>query len=221
MTHSDDNGLVLPPKLAPLHVVILPVLHKDAEKENIMQYCENLKKQLSELTYAGREIRVQIDSRDLRGGEKTWSWIKKGVPVRIEVGPRDIASDSVFVARRDNDEKKSIARAEFVATLPSLLQEIQDNLLAKALAYRQENTTEISSKDDFYAYFTPKNEKKPEIHGGFAIANYDGSEEVEDMLRKDLKVTVRCIPLEGSEPTGKCIFTGKEAKYRAIFAKSY
>lgn len=221
MTHSDDNGLVLPPRLAPLHVVILPILHKEEERANVMQYCENLKKDLSALSYNGREIRIQIDTRDLRGGEKTWSWIKKGVPVRIEVGPRDIANNALFVARRDTDEKKSVSRDEFVANLPTLLQEIQDNLFARAKAYRDENTKVIASKDDFYAYFTPQNEKKPEIHGGFAVANYDGSEEVEDMLRKDLKVTVRCIPLEGSEPDGNCIFTGKPAKYKAIFAKSY
>ena len=221
MTHSDDNGLVLPPRLAPLHVVILPILHKEEERANVMQYCENLKKDLSALSYNGREIRIQIDTRDLRGGEKTWSWIKKGVPVRIEVGPRDIANNALFVARRDTDEKKSVSRDEFVANLPTLLQEIQDNLFARAKAYRDENTKVIASKDDFYAYFTPQNEKKPEIHGGFAVANYDGSEEVEDMLRKDLKVTVRCIPLEGGEPDGNCIFTGKPAKYKAIFAKSY
>lgn len=221
MTHSDDNGLVLPPKLAPLHVVILPVLHKEEERANVLEYCQKLKDELCAQTFAGREVRAQIDSRDLRGGEKTWSWIKKGVPVRVEVGPRDIASDSLFVARRDTDEKRSVPRAEFVAALPALLQEIQDTLLARARAYRDANTVEITSKEDFYKYFTPQNEKKPEIHGGFAVADYDGSEEVEDMLRKDLKVTVRCIPLEGGEPKGACIFTGKPAKYRAIFSKSY
>lgn len=221
MTHSDDDGLVLPPKLAPLHVVILPVLHKEEERQNVLDYCEALKRDISALSFAGRPIRVQIDARDLRGGEKTWSWIKKGVPVRVEVGPRDIAANAVFAARRDTGEKRSAARADFLAALPALLQEMQDSLLARARAYRDANTVEISSKEDFYKYFTPKNESKPEIHGGFAIANYDGSEEVEDMLRKDLKVTVRCIPLDGGEPTGDCIFTGKPAKYRAIFAKSY
>ena len=221
MTHSDDNGLVLPPKLAPLHVVILPILHKEEEKANVLAYCEKLKGEIAQVKFAGRDVRVQIDTRDLRGGEKTWSWIKKGVPLRIEVGPRDIANDALFVARRDNDEKKSVGRAEFVATLADTLQNIQDNLLARATQYRDANTVEISSKDDFYKYFTPQNEKKPEIHGGFAVADYDGSEEVEDTLRKDLKVTVRCIPLEGGEPKGNCIFTGKPAKYRAIFAKSY
>jgi prolyl-tRNA synthetase len=157
----------------------------------------------------------------LRGGEKMWSWVKKGIPLRIEVGPRDIANDSLFVARRDNGEKKAIARAEFIETVADILQNIQDSLFARAKKYRDENMVEISSKEDFYKYFTPQNEKKPEIHGGFAVADYDGSEEVEDMLRKDLRVTVRCIPLEGSEPKGNCIFTGKPAKYRAIFAKSY
>ena len=222
MTHSDDDGLVLPPRLAPLHVVILPVLHKEEERANVLAYCDNLRKELEEKTYCGRPVKVSIDARDLRGGEKMWGWGKKGVPLRVEVGPRDIASDSLFVARRDTGEKKSVARAEFVGNIAVLLQEMQDNLFARAKKYRDENTTEISSKDDFYAYFTPKNEKKPEIHGGFAVADYDGSEEVEDMLRRDLRVTVRCIPLEGGEPKGeKCIFTGRPAKYRAIFAKSY
>ncbi len=221
MTHSDDDGLVLPPKLAPLHVAILPILHKEEEKVNVLQYCQSLKEQLRSVNFAGSQLRVQVDTRDLRGGEKTWSWIKKGVPLRIEVGPRDIANDALFIARRDTGEKKSLPRAEFLATVADTLAQIQGNLLARAKAYRDANTVEISSKDDFYAYFTPKNEKKPEIHGGFAVANYDGSAEIEDMLRKDLKVTVRCIPLEGGAPTGKCIFTGKNAKYRAVFAKSY
>lgn len=221
MTHSDDNGIILPPRLAPLHVVILPVLHNEAEKENVMNFCARLKADIAEKQFAGREVRVEIDTRDLRGGEKVWSWVKKGVPLRVEVGPRDIASDSLFVARRDTDEKKAVPRVQFLDTLAETLQNIQDGLFAKAKKYRDDNTVEIFSKEDFYAYFTPKNEKKPEMHGGFAYADYDGSAEVEDMLRNDLKVTVRCIPLEGSAPKGKCIFTGRPALYRAIFAKSY
>ncbi|MBQ2722148.1 MAG: proline--tRNA ligase, partial [Opitutales bacterium] len=221
MTHSDDDGLVLPPRLAPQHIVILPVLHKEETKAEVLAYCDKLKKELESKTYNGSQIRVVIDSRDLRGGEKMWSWVKKGIPLRIEVGPRDIANDSLFVARRDNGEKKAIARAEFIETVADILQNIQDSLFARAKKYRDENMVEISSKEDFYKYFTPENEKKPEIHGGFAVADYDGSEDVEDMLRKDLRVTVRCIPLEGGEPKGNCIFTGKPAKYRAIFAKSY
>lgn len=222
MTHSDDNGLVIPPKLSPLHAVIIPILHNDAERENVMAYCAKLKDQLSAQTYSGREIKVQIDTRDIRGGDKIWGWVKKGVPIRIEIGPRDIASDSLFVARRDEDKKTSVPRAEFIEKIGEILQSIQDNLFARAKKYRDENMVEMTSKEEFYKFYTPKNEKKPEIHGGFAIADYDGSEEVEDMLRKDLRVTVRCIPLDGGTPkSDKCIFTQRPAKYRAIFAKSY
>ena len=222
MTHSDDDGLVLPPRLAPTQVVILPVLHKEEERARVLEYCDALKAELSAQTYAGQQVRVEIDRRDLRGGEKVWSWVKKGVPVRAEVGPRDVAQEAVFAARRDDGSKKSVPRAEFAATIADTLKSIQDSLFARAKKYRDGNTVEISSKDDFYSFFTPKNAKKPEIHGGFAVAHYDGSREVEEALKNDLKVTVRCIPLEGGKPKGdKCIFTGNPAKYRAVFAKSY
>ena len=221
MTHSDDDGLVLPPRLAPLHVVILPVIRSDAEKAQVLEYCENLKREISAVTYDGEPVRVELDARDMRGGEKTWGWIKKGVPIRLEIGPRDIASDSLFMGRRDDGSKASIARGEFVAKLAEILKSIQDNLFNRALKYREDNTKVINSKEEFYAYFTPQNETKPEIHGGFALAHYDGSAEVEEMLRRDLKVTVRCIPLEGDKSEGTCIFTGKHSKQRVVFAKSY
>lgn len=221
MTHSDDDGLVLPPRLAPLHVVILPVIRSDAEKAQVLEYCENLKREISAVTYDGEPVRVELDARDMRGGEKTWGWIKKGVPIRLEIGPRDIASDSLFMGRRDDGSKASIARGEFVAKLAEILKSIQDNLFNRALKYREDNTKVINSKEEFYAYFTPQNETKPEIHGGFALAHYDGSAEVEEMLRRDLKVTVRCIPLEGDKSEGTCIFTGKPSKQRVVFAKSY
>lgn len=221
MTHSDDDGLVLPPRLSPLHVVILPVIRSDAEKAQVLEYCENLKREISAVTYDGEPVRVELDARDMRGGEKTWGWIKKGVPIRLEIGPRDIASDSLFMGRRDDGSKASIARGEFVAKLAEILKSIQDNLFSRALKYREDNTKVINSKEEFYAYFTPQNETKPEIHGGFALAHYDGSAEVEEMLRRDLKVTVRCIPLEGDKSEGTCIFTGKPSKQRVVFAKSY
>ena len=221
MTHSDDDGLVLPPRLAPLHVVVLPVIRSDAEKAQVLEYCENLKREISAVTYDGEPVRVELDARDMRGGEKTWGWIKKGVPIRLEIGPRDIASDSLFMGRRDDGSKASIARGEFVAKLAEILKSIQDNLFNRALKYREDNTKVINSKEEFYAYFTPQNETKPEIHGGFALAHYDGSAEVEEMLRRDLKVTVRCIPLEGDKSEGTCIFTGKPSKQRVVFAKSY
>lgn len=221
MTHSDDDGLVLPPRLAPLHIVILPVIRNDAESASVIEYCRKLKDDIRAQFYDGENVRVDVDARDIRGGEKMWGWVKKGVPIRIEVGPRDIANDSLFVAFRHSGEKRGIARAEFISSLPETLKSIQDALFERAKSNMVQNTKVLNSREEFYEYFTPKNSEKPEIHGGFAVADYDGSVEVEEVLKKDLKVTVRCIPLEGSQPLGNCIFTGKPAKFRAIFAKSY
>ena len=146
---------------------------------------------------------------------KMWNWVKKGVPLRIEVGPRDIASDSLFVATRHDSSKAPISRAEFLDTLPQRLQAIQDAMFAKAKAYRDASTVSINSKEDFYRFF------EGESGGGFALAHYDGSEKVEDMLRNDLKVTVRCIPFDGDKTPGTCIFTGNPSAQRVVFAKSY
>ena len=221
MTHADDDGLVLPPRLAPVHVVILPVLREDSDKNTVLEYCESLKKEISAQIYDGKPIRVEIDARDIRGGEKSWGWVKKGVPIRIEAGPRDIANNAVFMARRDDNSKAGISRSEFVANISATLSEIQNNLFARAKKYRDENTVIINSKEEFYNFFTSANDDKPEIHGGFAMAHYDGSTDVEEMLRKDLKVTVRCIPFEGDTSPGTCIFTGKPSKQCVVFAKSY
>ncbi len=215
MTHSDDDGLILPPRLAPLHVVILPILHKEEERKSVMEYCQRLKADISSQKYCEAPVRVEIDSRDLRGGDKMWNWVKKGVPLRIEVGPRDIASDSLFVATRHDSSKAPISRAEFLDTLPQRLQAIQDAMFAKAKAYRDASTVSINSKEDFYRFF------EGESGGGFALAHYDGSEKVEDMLRNDLKVTVRCIPFDGDKTPGTCIFTGNPSAQRVVFAKSY
>jgi len=219
MTHSDDNGLVLPPKLAPVHVVIIPVIHKEEDKNSILEYCKNIKQDLEKQLFDNKPVKVEIDLRDMRGGEKTWYHIKRGVPMRIEIGPRDMASNSVFAARRDEDKKYAISRDEFVSTISSVMQQMQDALYNKALKYLNDNTKKIDTKEEFYSFFTSKNEN--EIHGGFALAHFDGSEEVEDMLRKDLKVTVRCIPFDGENESGTCPFSGRPSKKRVVFAKSY
>ena len=223
MTHGDDDGMVLPPRLAPTHVVILPVLHKEETRAQVLEYCEKLRAELKAAPWENRSIEVEIDKRDARGGEKLWGWVKKGVPLIVEVGPRDMANDAVFVGRRDIQGlgKKAMPRAEFVANVGNILTDIQNSLLARAKAYREAHTQSFDNKDDFYAFFTPKNANKPEIHGGFAVAYYDGSRAVEEQLKNDLKVTVRCIPLEGSDRNGTCIFTGKPNAVKAIFAKSY
>jgi prolyl-tRNA synthetase len=223
MTHADDDGMVIPPKIAPTHLVILPVLRKDSDPVAILNYCREIKKELESKTYHGRRIWVEIDERDIRGGEKMWSWIKKGIPTWIEVGPRDMESQSVYFGRRDlgPSGRKGISREELIDGFIETLDDIQACLLKKAKDFRQANTRTIDSKEEFYEFFTPKNVDQPEIHGGFAMAHYSGEPELEALIQSELKVTVRCIPqCEHPEP-GICIFTGKPSLQRVVFAKSY
>ncbi len=225
MTHSDDDGLVLPPRLAPKQVVILPVMHKEESRAAVLEYCDKLAAELREQSYCGRPIEVIVDTRDIRGGEKSWQWIKKGVPIRAEVGPRDVESDAVFAGFRNkaHKDKKAIGRAELVSTIGDVLQGIQDDLFARAVSHRADNTRDIDTKDDFYAYFTPERtdpNAPPPIHGGFAMTHFAGDADVEDKIKQDLAVTVRCIPLADGEP-GTCPFTGKPSAKRAVWAKAY
>lgn len=221
MTHSDDNGLIVPPRLAPKHVVILPVLHKPESAAAVLEYAQKLAAELKAVSFDGRPVQVEVDVRDIRGGDKRWQWFKKGVPVLVEIGPRDIENDALFVSFRDQDAKTSVPRAEFVATISDQLFAMQDRLLAKARAYRDENTRLIDTKEEFVEYFTPKNADKPEIHGGFALCHWAGTPEEEDAISKTYKVTIRCIPLEHSDQPGTCPFTGRPSKQRVVFAKSY
>ena len=234
MTHADDDGMVCPPKLAPTHIVILPVAHKEEDRERVLAYCKQLQKDLRSQEFAGGKLRVEIDNRDLRGGDKVWQWIKKGVPVRLEVGPRDMDKDSVFVGRRDKapKEKSTMLRADFIAGAAGMLQEMQDALFARALAFQTSNTKIIDNKEDFYAYFTPPPSKDPNaptpIHGGFALTHFCGDRDLETKIKDDLSVTVRCIPLDGEGDAtaydttpGICPFTGKPSAKRVVWAKSY
>ena len=213
MTHSDDNGLVLPPRLAPAHVVILPVLHKDGDHGEVLDYCEKLASELKHTFYGDEPIRVEVDKRDIRGGEKNWGWVKKGVPLRIEVGPRDIAENKVFGARRDEEGKFSMDRDEFVSKAASILEDIQDGLLARATALRDENTVEIDSEEAFYDFF--KND------AGFVKAHWNGDAKIEEKIKDDLNVTIRCIPLDDADGEGTCIFSGEKSPQKVIFGKSY
>ena len=220
MTHGDDDGLVLPPKLAPAHVVIMPIFRTDDERSDVMPYCAKLEQELTAQMYAGEPIRVRIDNRDIRGGDKKWQWVKRGVPLRVEIGPRDVASGKISFGRRDVAGKLESSRAEFVPLVPKMLDEIQHNLLQRAMKLREEATVWIDSLKEFDAYFTPKNEERPEIHGGLAHSHFVESPEMDEKL-KALKVTVRCIPLADDEEPGKCIFTGQPSKRRGVFAKAY
>lgn len=223
MAHSDDDGLVLPPRVAPAQVVILPVLHKEETKAQVLEYCTRLAAELRTIYHDGRPISVEIDAREGRGGDKVWEWIKRGVPLRLEIGPRDVAADAVFMGRRDKPakERASMPRAEFVARLCHILDELQQSLFDRAVAVRKANTHKIDSQDDFYAFFTPKNAEKPEIHGGFALTHWSGDPAVEERVRNDLMVTIRCIPVDGPDEPGTCPFTGKPSPRRVVFAKAY
>jgi prolyl-tRNA synthetase len=223
MAHGDDDGLVLPPRIAPTHVVILPITPKEETRAAVLEAAETIAAQLRAQSYAGAPIEVEVDRRDLGGGVKNWEWIKKGVPLRVELGPRDLESGNVAVTRRDQPvkSKQFIAAADFVTEAAGLLEQIQQNLLDRARQFRDANTRVIDSKEEFYAFFTAKNSAKPEIHGGFALAHWDGSREVEEQIKADLKVTIRCIPFTDAPEPGTCIFTGQPSRQRVIWAKSY
>ena len=225
MTHSDDDGLVLPPKLAPAHVVIVPIIHTDDVRGRVLDYCHAVAKALRAERFADRPIHVIVDEREERSGEKVWHWIKKGVPLRIEIGPRDIEKDALFVGRRDRapKDKQPIAREVFIRTAPAVLQSIHDELRARALAHRRAHERRIDTKEDFYAFFTPEREEPntpTAIHGGFALTHFSGDPELEEKIKDELSVTVRCIPFDDHEP-GVCPFTGKPSRQRVVWAKSY
>ncbi|HEX7675124.1 MAG TPA: proline--tRNA ligase [Bdellovibrio sp.] len=218
MTHSDDNGFVVPPKIAPLHVVIVPIYRNDEEKKQVLEYVNGLAKDLKAQNFAGGNVRVKVDDRDIRGGDKAWQYIKQGVPVRVEVGPRDMAKGEVFVGRRDKGpkEKSGHERNAFVQNIAGLLQEIQDGLFAKAKAFRDENIKTITSLSEFENYFKGDESSAP----GFAKVPWS-EEGMGHALLAQLKVTPRCIPLEQGPVSGNCIFSGKPATKWVLFAKSY
>ena len=221
MTHSDDDGLVLPPRLAPIHVVILPVLRGEGDAD-VLAYCDRLTEELTAQQYDGQGVKVHIDRRDLRGGEKMWHHVKRGVPIRVEIGPRDMQADACFVARRDREPKmkQTIPRAEFVSTIAATLAEMQQGLFDQALALRESVTQPIDALDEFKEFFTPENLDKPEIHGGLALTHFAEDPAVDKVLA-DMKVTIRCLPLDAKAEPGKCIFTGKPSQRRAVFGKAY
>lgn len=222
MAHGDDDGVVLPPRAASAHLVLLPIIRKPEDRGMVMTYVESLAGELSEKFYGSTKIRVEIDARDT-GGARNWEWIKKGIPLRVEVGPKDIAKNSVFVARRDkpHHEKTSTPRDEFVAGISMLLDEMQNNLFDRALALQLEHTHEIDQRNAFYDFFTAKNEEKPEIHGGFAQCHWCGSSDCELSIKEDLSVTLRCVPFSEDQEEGPCIYCGKPGPGRVIFAKAY
>lgn len=223
MCHGDDDGLRLPPRIAPKQVVIIPIIPKPELEDQILAYAEEIAKKLRENTFYEQPISVLVDKREMRGGEKNWEWIKKGVPLRLEVGPRDLDARSVVVCRRDqpHKEKHKISLEQLPSQVPIILQEIQKNYFDQALSYRDAYLCrDITNLKELKAFFTPKNSERPEIHGGFVLAKWCGDVDTEKLL-DELKVTIRCIPLQQSGTTGHCILTGREATLDVILAKSY
>ena len=210
MTHSDDDGLVLPPKLAPIQVVIVPIFKTDDQQNAIAEKANELAKQLRA---AG--IAVKFDNRDAyKPGWKFAEYELKGVPVRIAIGPKDLEKGTVEVARRDTKEKDFWElNDQLVERVKSLLSDIQNNIFSRALADREAHSTQIDSYDEF------KEHRKND--GGFVYAHWDGTAETEEKVKNETKATIRCIPLSGDQTEGKCMVTGKPSKQRVIFAKAY
>ncbi len=222
MAHGDDDGLILPPRVAPTQIVILPIAPKPEQRDAIFAAADKLAAELRTQLFHGQPLLVHVDKRDFGGGVKSWEWIKKGCPIRLELGPRDLEKGSVALCRRDlgAKSKEFVPMAEAVSGMAARLQAIQDNLFARALAFRDAHTRKIDTQEEFYAFFTPRSTEKPEIHGGFALTHWSGSAEVEAKIKDDLKVTIRCLPFEDHE-TGVCPFSGEPSKQRAVWGKSY
>ncbi|MDB4090901.1 proline--tRNA ligase [Crocinitomicaceae bacterium] len=209
MTHSDDEGLVLPPALAPIQVVAIPIYKTEEELSEISKHFNELGEKFKE-----KGISFKFDDDDnRRPGWKFSEYESKGVPVRIVMGPRDLESGKVEIARRDNKTKEVIDFSDTLTYVESLLENIQTNLFDKAKAFRTSNTQEVDSYEDFKV--------KLKAEGGFFLAHWDGTSETEEKIKKETKATIRCIPLEQKTEIGKCMVTGKESKARVIFAKSY
>ena len=209
MTHSDDNGLVLPPRLAPIQVVIVPIYKGEEQLEAISEKVAVFVKELRK-----KGVSVKFDDRDTyRPGAKFAEYELKGVPVRIAIGKRDLENGTVEIARRDTLEKQTVVQTDVVDFVSNLLEEIQDNLFQKAIDFRTEHTTSVYNFEEFKTAIANK--------GGFVSAHWDGTEETENKIKDLTKATIRCIPNDAKEEIGTCVFSGKPSSKRVLFAKAY
>jgi len=209
MAHSDDAGLVLPPKLAPIQVVIVPIYKHEEELENIAAYVATLVKELK-----GKDISVKFDKRDThRPGAKFAEYELKGVPLRVAIGSRDMTNGTVELARRDTKTKETVSQDGLAAHIEGLLDTIQQNIYNKALNFKIENTTKVDTYEEFKRLL----DEKP----GFLSAHWDGTAETEQRIKDETKATIRCIPLDNKQEEGHCILTGKPSSQRVLFARAY
>ena len=208
MAHSDDEGLVLPPMLAPIQVVIIPIYKKEEELAMISEKVLQIKKELE-----AKGISVKFDNSDNRSpGWKFAEYEFKGVPVRIALGPRDMQNGTVEVVRRDTREKMVLQQTDLVNKVEHLLENIQSNLYQKAISFREQNTISVNTYDEF---------KQAIEKGGFVYAHWDGTPETEEKIKEETKATIRCIPMDAKNENGKCIFSGKPSERRVVFAQAY
>jgi prolyl-tRNA synthetase len=209
MTHSDDNGLVLPPKLAPTQVVIVPIYKGEEQLNQLNTHVEGLLKELR-----SKGVSVKYDNRDThKPGFKFNEYELKGIPLRIAIGPRDLENETYELARRDTLTKQTVAAEGIGDLIVKLLDEIQENLWSKALNYRSENITEV---DDYKTFKEVLDQK-----GGFVSAHWDGTSATEDLIKEETKATIRCIPIDQKSEEGRCIYSGNPSKGRVLFAKAY
>jgi prolyl-tRNA synthetase len=209
MTHSDDAGLVLPPKLAPIQVVVVPIYKHDEELENIRAYVKGLTTELR-----AKNISIKFDDRDTqRPGFKFAEYELKGVPLRVAIGSRDMQNGTVELARRDTRTKETVAQEGLAGHIEKLLEEIQTNIYQKAFNFRAENTVEVDTYDEFKRLL----DEKP----GFISAHWDGTPETEQRIKEETKATIRCIPLNNKQEEGRCILTGNPSSQRVLFARAY
>ncbi len=209
MAHSDNRGLVLPPKLAPIQVVIIPIYRNADQLVELNETAENIRKDLEK---AG--ISVKYDNRDNNTpGWKFADYELKGVPVRLAIGPRDLENKTIEVARRDTLQKETIPLERLNDHIPLILDEIQKNIYNKALNFRKENTHYIDYWSEFIEIL--------DNQGGFIMAHWDGTTETEEKIKEETKATIRCIPFDSPDEKGKCIYSGKPSDRRVLFARSY
>jgi prolyl-tRNA synthetase len=209
MAHSDDDGLILPPKLAPIHVVIVPIFRNQDELDKISAEVDRITKSLRQ-----QGLSVKFDNRDTqKPGFKFAEWELKGVPVRLAIGPRDLDNGTVEVARRDTKQKQVVKLSDVVTAVPALLEEIQQNIYQRALTFRDSHISRVDSYDEFKKILDDK--------GGFISAHWDGTVETEAAIKDETKATIRCIPLTATEEAGTCIYSGKPSNRRVLFARAY
>jgi prolyl-tRNA synthetase len=208
MTHSDDNGLVLPPKLAPIQVVIVPIYKDNSQLEAISEKANQI---VAELRQQGISVKYD-DADNRRPGFKFADYEVKGVPVRLVIGARDLENGTVELMRRDTLEKETLPLEGIANQIPAILDDIQSSLFNRSLKFRQEKTITVDTYDEF---------KEKIEEGGFILAHWDGTSETEEKIKEETKATIRCIPLDGDTTPGKCMVTGKPSKQRVIFARAY